>query len=52
MAVRCKDLIRGRPYDVVGEIDVPGRMGHDDEAGSFLGSAVKLRNCYVDQRRD
>jgi uncharacterized protein YbjQ (UPF0145 family) len=36
MAVRCKDLIRGRPYDVVGEIDVPGRMGHDDEAFAAL----------------
>jgi uncharacterized protein YbjQ (UPF0145 family) len=32
MAVRCKDLIQGRAYEVMGEIDVAGRMGHEDDA--------------------
>lgn len=32
MAVRCKDLIQGREYDVIGELDVPGEMEHEEEA--------------------
>lgn len=32
MAVRCRDLIRGRAYDVVGSIEVPGTMGGEEEA--------------------
>lgn len=32
MAVRCRDLIRGRAYDVVGSIEVPGEMGGEEEA--------------------
>lgn len=32
VAVRCKDLIQGREYDVIGELDVAGDMGHDEEA--------------------
>lgn len=32
MAVRCKDLIKGRNYDVLGRIEVPGKMGDEDGA--------------------
>ena len=32
MAVRCRDLIRGRAYEVVGSIEVPGAMGGEEEA--------------------
>jgi uncharacterized protein YbjQ (UPF0145 family) len=32
MAVRCNDLIKGRAYDVLGPIEVPGKMGDEDDA--------------------
>jgi uncharacterized protein YbjQ (UPF0145 family) len=32
MAVRCNDLIKGRKYDVLGRIEVPGKMGDEDGA--------------------
>lgn len=32
MAVRCHDMIRGRAYDVIGSIEVPGSMGGEEEA--------------------
>lgn len=32
MAVRCRDLLRGRPYDVIGIVDVPGDMGDEEQA--------------------
>ena len=32
MAVRCNDLIKGRKYDVLGRIEVPGQMGDEDGA--------------------
>lgn len=32
MAVRCRDLIRGRAYEVVGPVEVPGAMGDEEEA--------------------
>ena len=32
MAVRCNDLIKGRTYDVLGRIEVPGKMGDEDDA--------------------
>jgi uncharacterized protein YbjQ (UPF0145 family) len=32
MAVRCNALLRGRPYDVLGKIDIPGGTGDEDEA--------------------
>ena len=32
MAVRCNDLIKGRAYDVLGRIEVPGKMGDEDDA--------------------
>ncbi|MBN4050133.1 hypothetical protein JYT28_00095 [Desulfobulbus sp. AH-315-M07] len=32
MAVRCKDLIRGRSYDLVAVVHAEAPMGHEDEA--------------------
>jgi uncharacterized protein YbjQ (UPF0145 family) len=32
MAVRCRDLLRGRPYDVIGVVEVPGDMGEEEQA--------------------
>ena len=32
MAVRCNDLIKGRSYDLLGRIDVKGKMGDEDDA--------------------
>jgi uncharacterized protein YbjQ (UPF0145 family) len=36
MAVRCKDLLQGRKYDVLGKVEVTGKMGHEDEADKEL----------------
>jgi uncharacterized protein YbjQ (UPF0145 family) len=36
MAVRCKDLLKGRKYDVIGKIEVQGKMGKEDEADKEL----------------
>jgi uncharacterized protein YbjQ (UPF0145 family) len=36
MAVRCKDLLQGRRYDVIGRIEVQGKMGKEDEADKEL----------------
>ncbi len=36
MAVRCKDLVQGREYAVIGDIDTAGEMGHDEEAFAAL----------------
>jgi uncharacterized protein YbjQ (UPF0145 family) len=36
MAVRCKDLLKGRAYDVLGKIEVNGKMGKEDEADKEL----------------
>lgn len=32
MAVRCNDLLKGRSYDVLGRIEVQGKMGKEDDA--------------------
>ena len=32
IAVRCNDLIKGRAYGVLGRIEIPGRMGDEDDA--------------------
>jgi uncharacterized protein YbjQ (UPF0145 family) len=32
MAVRCRDLMKGRAYDVISELDVVGKMGKEDDA--------------------
>jgi uncharacterized protein YbjQ (UPF0145 family) len=38
VAVRCRDLLQGRRYDVLGTIDVAGRMGHEQDALAELKS--------------
>ena len=35
-AVRFRDLIHGRSYDVIGDIDVSAPMGHEDDADRDL----------------
>jgi uncharacterized protein YbjQ (UPF0145 family) len=32
MAVRCNDLLKGRAYDVLGRIEVQGKMGDEEDA--------------------
>ncbi len=36
MAVKCNDMLRGRAYDVLGKIEVQGKMGKEDEADQEL----------------
>jgi uncharacterized protein YbjQ (UPF0145 family) len=36
LAVRCRDIIRGRPYDVVGKLVVHKPMGKEEEAFADL----------------
>lgn len=36
LAVRCRDLVKGRAYDVIAEIDLPGTMGDEEEAFRLL----------------
>lgn len=32
LAVRCRDLVKGRSYEVIAEIDIPGSMGSEEQA--------------------
>ena len=32
MAVRCRDILRGRKYDVIKQLDIAGAMGKEDDA--------------------
>jgi hypothetical protein len=46
IAVRCHDLIKGRQYDVLGRIEVPGKMGDEDGAEQptrVWGTAIRFR---------
>jgi uncharacterized protein YbjQ (UPF0145 family) len=36
MAVRCRDLIQGRQYDVIGSISIKGAMGKEEDAFAQL----------------
>ena len=36
MAVRCKDLLQGRSYTVLGKIEIKGAMGREDDAEAEL----------------
>jgi uncharacterized protein YbjQ (UPF0145 family) len=45
MAVRCKDLLKGRPYDVLGKIEVKGKMGKEDEADKELKARAGAMNA-------
>jgi uncharacterized protein YbjQ (UPF0145 family) len=48
MAVRCNDLIKGRRYDVLGRIDVDGKMGDEDGAErELLARARAMRADLV-----
>jgi uncharacterized protein YbjQ (UPF0145 family) len=48
MAVRCNDLIKGRQYDVLGRIEVPGKMGDEDGAEhELLARARAMRADLV-----
>ena len=46
MAVRCRDLLRGRAYDVIGIVEVPGAMG--DEEGAFRALRERARAVHAD----
>ncbi len=45
MAVRCKDLLQGRQYDVIGRIEVQGKMGKEDEADKELMSRASAMHA-------
>lgn len=45
-AVRCRDLLRGRAYDVIGIVEVPGDMG--DEARAFNALKARARAVHAD----
>jgi hypothetical protein len=42
MAVRCRDLLRGRPYDVIGVVEVPGDMGNEEQAFRALKERARV----------
>jgi uncharacterized protein YbjQ (UPF0145 family) len=45
-AVRYRDLLRGRKYEVVGQLDVAGKMG--DEGGAFSDLKARARALSAD----
>jgi uncharacterized protein YbjQ (UPF0145 family) len=45
VAVRCRDLLQARRYDVVGKLDVAGRMGHEQEALAELRSRASAMHA-------
>ena len=46
MAVRCNDLIKGRAYDSIGEVQVTGAMGGEERA--FMQLREKARDMRAD----
>ena len=40
MAVRCRDILHGRKYDVIKELDIAGAMGKEDDAFEQLKKAA------------
>lgn len=46
MAVRCRDLIRGRQYDVIADVEVPGDMSGEEEA--FRRIKLRARELRAD----
>jgi uncharacterized protein YbjQ (UPF0145 family) len=46
MAVRCRDLLNGRAYDVIGEIKIDGKMAKEEEA--FAALRAKARAMKAD----
>lgn len=52
MAVRCRDLLRGRHYDIVQRLEITDGMGREDEAFDTLKSRARAlgANLIVDVR--
>jgi uncharacterized protein YbjQ (UPF0145 family) len=46
IAARCRDLRRGRSYDVIQELDVTGKNGHEDDA--FQALRERARAVHAD----
>ena len=46
-AVRCKDLLRGRQYEVLGKIEVTAEMDHEDDALAELKSRARARGANL-----
>ncbi len=46
MAVRCHDLLRGRQYDVIGQVKLEGAMGKEEDA--FKQFKMKARGMHAD----
>ena len=46
MAVRCNDLIKGRAYETIGEVQVDGSMGGEERA--FTKLREKARSMHAD----
>lgn len=46
-AVRCHDVLEGRRYDVLGEIEVSGEMEHEDDAFAELKSRARAKGANV-----
>jgi uncharacterized protein YbjQ (UPF0145 family) len=46
LAVRCNDLLKGRKYDVIGEVEVKGAMGKEERA--FQDLMAKARTLHAD----
>lgn len=46
MAVRCRDLVHGRAYDVLGTVEVDGAMDHEDDA--FERIKERARTMHAD----
>ena len=48
MAVRCRDLLKGRAYDVIGEVKVQGPMGKEEAAFQRLrAKAIEMHASLV-----
>jgi uncharacterized protein YbjQ (UPF0145 family) len=45
-AVRCNDLIKGRTYDVIGDVEVTNKMG--DEEGLYRSMKAKAKSLGAD----
>ncbi len=47
MAVRCRDLLHGRKYDVLGEVSVRGHMGKEEDAFEDLRKKAASMNANM-----
>ncbi len=46
-AVRCRDLLHGRKYDVIGKIEATGEMEHEDDAFASLKKTATARGANL-----